>query len=86
MEVQKRLHEQLEMQRNLQLRIEERGRNLQMMFEKQCKSGSDKLKASSSPFLERMQALCCLLMQFEIQLIQKLQFKGGRVQRALAGI
>ncbi|XP_038718074.1 protein PHOSPHATE STARVATION RESPONSE 1-like isoform X1 [Tripterygium wilfordii] len=48
MEVQKRLHEQLEIQRNLQLRIEEQGRCLQMMFEKQCKSGIDKLKASSS--------------------------------------
>ncbi|KAJ9543597.1 hypothetical protein OSB04_023304 [Centaurea solstitialis] len=48
MEVQKRLHEQLEIQRNLQLRIEEQGRYLQMMFEKQCKSGTDKFKASSS--------------------------------------
>nr|XP_043609175.1 protein PHOSPHATE STARVATION RESPONSE 1 [Erigeron canadensis]XP_043609176.1 protein PHOSPHATE STARVATION RESPONSE 1 [Erigeron canadensis] len=48
MEVQKRLHEQLEIQRNLQLRIEEQGRYLQMMFEKQCKSGMDKFKASSS--------------------------------------
>lgn len=48
MEVQKRLHEQLEIQRNLQLRIEEQGRYLQVMFEKQCKSGFDKLKASSS--------------------------------------
>ncbi|PRQ25736.1 putative transcription factor MYB-HB-like family [Rosa chinensis] len=48
MEVQKRLHEQLEIQRNLQLRIEEQGKYLQMMFEKQCKSGGDKLNASSS--------------------------------------
>ncbi|KAD6120056.1 hypothetical protein R6Q59_026085 [Mikania micrantha] len=40
MEVQKRLHEQLEIQKNLQLRIEEQGRYLQMMFEKQCKSGT----------------------------------------------
>ncbi|KAG8640237.1 protein PHOSPHATE STARVATION RESPONSE 1-like isoform X2 [Manihot esculenta] len=48
MEVQKRLHEQLEIQRNLQLRIEEQGRYLQMMFEKQCKSGADKLKVSLS--------------------------------------
>ncbi|KAG9144945.1 hypothetical protein Leryth_021675 [Lithospermum erythrorhizon] len=48
MEVQKQLHEQLEIQRNLQLRIEEQGRYLQMMFEKQCKSGSDLLKGSSS--------------------------------------
>ncbi|CAJ1968222.1 unnamed protein product [Sphenostylis stenocarpa] len=35
-------------QRNLQLRIEEQGRYLQMMFEKQCKSGTETLKASSS--------------------------------------
>lgn len=48
MEVQKRLHEQLEIQRNLQLRIEEQGRYLQMMFEKQCKSGVEPFKASSS--------------------------------------
>ncbi|GFP82951.1 protein phr1-like 1 [Phtheirospermum japonicum] len=48
MEVQKRLHEQLEIQRNLQLRIEEQGRYLQMMFEKQCKSGVDLVKGSSS--------------------------------------
>ncbi|XP_020220543.1 protein PHOSPHATE STARVATION RESPONSE 1 isoform X2 [Cajanus cajan] len=48
MEVQKRLHEQLEIQRNLQLRIEEQGRYLQMMFEKQCKSGVETFKASSS--------------------------------------
>ncbi|KAK7396454.1 hypothetical protein VNO78_17476 [Psophocarpus tetragonolobus] len=48
MEVQKRLHEQLEIQRNLQLRIEEQGRCLQMMFEKQCKSGIETFKASSS--------------------------------------
>ncbi|CAI9774392.1 unnamed protein product [Fraxinus pennsylvanica] len=48
MEVQKRLHEQLEIQRNLQLRIEEQGRYLQMMFEKQCKSGADLLKGTSS--------------------------------------
>ncbi|RZC88668.1 hypothetical protein C5167_016531 [Papaver somniferum] len=38
----------LQIQRNLQLRIEEQGRYLQMMFEKQCKSGTEKLKASSS--------------------------------------
>ncbi|KAJ6821410.1 protein PHOSPHATE STARVATION RESPONSE 2-like [Iris pallida] len=47
MEVQKRLHEQLEIQRKLQLRIEEQGRYLQMMFEKQCKSGIDKLTSSN---------------------------------------
>lgn len=38
----------LQIQRNLQLRIEEQGRYLQMMFEKQCKSGSDSLKGTSS--------------------------------------
>ncbi|CAK7341175.1 unnamed protein product [Dovyalis caffra] len=75
MEVQKRLHEQLErkynkcvrgfcnysfgvssdndvvyqqIQRNLQLRIEEQGRYLQEMFEKQRKMGDDKSKAPSS--------------------------------------
>lgn len=48
MEVQKRLHEQLEIQRNLQLRIEEQGRHLQMMIEKQCKSGMELGKGSSS--------------------------------------
>jgi hypothetical protein len=37
-----------QIQRNLQLRIEEQGRCLQMMFEKQCKSGIDKLKAPAS--------------------------------------
>ncbi|KAE8675129.1 protein PHR1-LIKE 1-like isoform X5 [Hibiscus syriacus] len=37
----------VEIQRNLQLRIEEQGRYLQTMFEKQ-KSGLDKLKVSSS--------------------------------------
>ncbi|GKU86224.1 hypothetical protein SLEP1_g772 [Rubroshorea leprosula] len=36
-----------QIQRNLQLRIEEQGRYLQMMFEKQ-KSGLEQLKASSS--------------------------------------
>ncbi|XP_028106715.1 protein PHOSPHATE STARVATION RESPONSE 1-like [Camellia sinensis] len=47
MGVQKPLHEQLEIQRNnLQLRIEEQGRHLLIMFEKQCKA-SDTLKASS---------------------------------------
>ncbi|XP_042046621.1 protein PHOSPHATE STARVATION RESPONSE 1-like [Salvia splendens] len=48
MEVQKQLHEQLEIQRNLQLRIEEQGKYLQLMFEKQCKSGTDLLKGASS--------------------------------------
>ncbi|KAK9057397.1 hypothetical protein SSX86_022232 [Deinandra increscens subsp. villosa] len=56
MEVQKRLHEQLEIQRNLQLRIEEQGRYLQMMFEKQCKSGTDKFTAPSSAELPSLQA------------------------------
>ncbi|KAL8143023.1 hypothetical protein V2J09_016055 [Rumex salicifolius] len=52
MDVQKRLHEQLEIQRNLQLRIEEQGKYLQMMFEKQCKAGSDKLKMQEDPSTE----------------------------------
>ncbi|KAL5149126.1 Protein PHOSPHATE STARVATION RESPONSE 1 [Glycine soja] len=34
--------------RNLQLRIEEQGRYLQMMFEKQCKPGNETFKAPSS--------------------------------------
>lgn len=37
----------MQIQRNLQLRLEEQGRHLQMMFEKQCKSGIDKFKAPS---------------------------------------
>ncbi|AES61691.1 myb-CC type transfactor, lheqle motif protein [Medicago truncatula] len=41
-------HHKLTIQRNLQLRIEEQGRYLQMMFEKQCKSGVEPFKASSS--------------------------------------
>ncbi|KAL1367691.1 hypothetical protein AAHE18_02G069200 [Arachis hypogaea] len=48
MVVQKQLHEQLEIQRNLQLRIEEQGRYLQMMFEKQCKPETEMFKASLS--------------------------------------
>lgn len=48
MEVQKQLHEQLEIQRNLQLRIEEQGKYLQMMFEQQRKMENGRLKASSS--------------------------------------
>jgi SHAQKYF class myb-like DNA-binding protein len=48
MEVQKRLHEQLEIQRKLQLRIEEQGKYLQMMFEKQCKSSTEKVQDPSS--------------------------------------
>ncbi|KAK9067522.1 hypothetical protein SSX86_011633 [Deinandra increscens subsp. villosa] len=47
-EVQKRLHEQLEIQKNLQMRIEEQGKHLQMMFEKQCKFGSDPFQPASS--------------------------------------
>ncbi|KAI3807672.1 hypothetical protein L1987_23605 [Smallanthus sonchifolius] len=42
MEVQKQLHEQLEIQRNLQLRIEEQGKYLQIMFEKQRKMESER--------------------------------------------
>lgn len=37
-----------QIQRNLQLRIEEQGRYLQKMFEKQCKTGVDKLKTSAT--------------------------------------
>ncbi|KAI3762101.1 hypothetical protein L1987_52524 [Smallanthus sonchifolius] len=48
MEVQKKLHEQLEIQRNLQLRIEEQGKYLQMMFEQQRKMESERANASSS--------------------------------------
>uniref|UniRef100_J3LNF4 HTH myb-type domain-containing protein n=1 Tax=Oryza brachyantha TaxID=4533 RepID=J3LNF4_ORYBR len=48
MEVQKRLHEQLEIQRKLQLRIEEQGKYLQKMFEKQCKSSTQKVQDPSS--------------------------------------
>ncbi|KAI3783625.1 hypothetical protein L1987_42709 [Smallanthus sonchifolius] len=48
MEVQKQLHEQLEIQRNLQLRIEEQGKYLQMMFEQQRKIENERLKPSSS--------------------------------------
>ncbi|CAI9776657.1 unnamed protein product [Fraxinus pennsylvanica] len=35
-------------QRNLQLRMEEQRRHLQMIFEKQCKSGMNMLKGTSS--------------------------------------
>ncbi|CAA6670897.1 unnamed protein product [Spirodela intermedia] len=35
LEVQSRLHEQLEIQRKIQMRIEEQGRQLQKMFEQQ---------------------------------------------------
>ncbi|XP_022879025.1 protein PHOSPHATE STARVATION RESPONSE 1-like [Olea europaea var. sylvestris] len=48
MEVQKPFHEQPKIQRKLQLRIEEQGRHLQMMFEKQFKSCMDFLKGTSS--------------------------------------
>ncbi|KAK7244245.1 hypothetical protein RIF29_39064 [Crotalaria pallida] len=37
-------------QRNLQLRIEEQGRYLEMMFEKQCKTDNETFKVSSSTF------------------------------------
>ncbi|CAL5440232.1 unnamed protein product [Camellia sinensis] len=59
MGVQKPLHEQSEIQRNnLQLRIEEQGRYLLIMFEKQCKA-SDTLKASSSLFAPHPGKLLC---------------------------
>lgn len=38
----------MQIQRNLQLRIEEQGRYLQKMFEMQCKSGGELLKATTS--------------------------------------
>lgn len=38
----------LQIQRNLQFRIEEQGKHLQMMFEQQMKMEEGKLKASSS--------------------------------------
>ncbi|GMH30900.1 hypothetical protein Nepgr_032743 [Nepenthes gracilis] len=62
MEVQKQLHEQLEIQRNLQLRIEEQGRYLQQMFDKQYKSGLNKLNDPSptEPFAQTTDALCNL--------------------------
>jgi hypothetical protein len=48
MEVQKRLHEQLEIQRSLQLQIEKQGRYLQMMFEKQQKIQDNKSSSSEA--------------------------------------
>ncbi|XP_009389282.2 protein PHOSPHATE STARVATION RESPONSE 2 isoform X1 [Musa acuminata AAA Group] len=48
-EVQKRLHEQLEIQRSMQLRIEEQAKRLQVMIEKQRKSTMEKQHASSTP-------------------------------------
>ncbi|XP_022870116.1 protein PHR1-LIKE 1-like [Olea europaea var. sylvestris] len=47
MEVQKKLHDQLEFQRNLQLRIEEQGEHLRVMFEQQRKMEEEKLKCPS---------------------------------------
>ena len=41
-----------QIQRNLQLRIEEQGRCLQMMFEKQCKPGTETFKAPSFTTIE----------------------------------
>ncbi|KAL4590389.1 hypothetical protein LXL04_003318 [Taraxacum kok-saghyz] len=48
MEVPKQLHERLEIQRNLQLRIEEQGKYLQLMFELQRKMENGRVKPSSS--------------------------------------
>lgn len=45
----------LQIQRNLQLRIEEQGKQLQMMFEQQRKMEEGKLKASSSDLDEHAQ-------------------------------
>ncbi|KAI3500321.1 hypothetical protein L1887_36140 [Cichorium endivia] len=50
------LHEQLTIQRNLHMRIEEKGKYLQMIFEIQCKFGIEHLKASSSFTLEKSEA------------------------------
>uniref|UniRef100_A0A1D1YDK3 Myb family transcription factor APL n=1 Tax=Anthurium amnicola TaxID=1678845 RepID=A0A1D1YDK3_9ARAE len=57
MDVQKQLHEQLEIQRNLQLRIEEQGKCLQMMFEKQCKTGSEGFNLSSTSAVPSTQSV-----------------------------
>jgi hypothetical protein len=48
LELQKRLHEQLEIQRSLQLRIEEQGKCLQMMLEQQCIPGTEKATDAST--------------------------------------
>uniref|UniRef100_A0A1D1ZA98 Myb family transcription factor APL n=2 Tax=Anthurium amnicola TaxID=1678845 RepID=A0A1D1ZA98_9ARAE len=48
MELQRRLHEQLEIQRTLQSRFEEQARKLQMMFEKQLKTGNGRFNFSST--------------------------------------
>ncbi|MCH90096.1 protein PHR1-LIKE 1-like [Trifolium medium] len=48
MELQKRLHEQLEIQRNLQIQIENQGKRLQMMFEQQIKSDDPSAPLSSA--------------------------------------
>ncbi|KAL6844456.1 hypothetical protein ACP4OV_026129 [Aristida adscensionis] len=50
LDMQRRLHEQLEIQQNLQLRIEKQGKKLQKMFEEQ-------LKASSSAEMEPREEL-----------------------------
>ena len=47
MEVQRRLHEQLEVQRWLQLRIEARGKYLQSMLEKAYKALNDQAAVST---------------------------------------
>ncbi|KAI5398258.1 protein PHOSPHATE STARVATION RESPONSE 1 [Lathyrus oleraceus] len=48
MELQKRLHEQLEIQRKLQIQIENQGKHLQVMFEQQIKSGEPSAPSSSA--------------------------------------
>lgn len=53
MEVQKILHEQLEVQHHLQLRIEAQGKYLQSIIDKACKLLTDQAAASAGLDLSR---------------------------------